>query len=304
VEGVRGSVIVPAWNAADVLADCLDSVAAQELPGRLETIVVDNASTDGTAELLRERAGTITVISNDENAGFSGANNQAARIARGRILFYLNSDTELLAPDTLARLADAVEAAGVGVAGPRLVNPDGSLQPSCAGHPSVGRALVVGSGVHRVLPDRLRARAAPHTWSHGRSMDTGWVKGAAMAVRADVFHEVGGFWPTMYAEEQDLAYKVAQRGLRVHFESSARVMHVGNQGNAQRWSDIERAARVANAELVFLRTHYARPRAAAIRAITGSAYALRAVMHRLLRHAPQARVYRSMARAYAAGPRD
>ena len=300
---VRGSVIIPTRDTREQLTDCLDSVQAQELPGGLETIVVDNASTDGTAELLEERADRVTVLTNPSNAGFGAANNQAARVARGQILFFLNSDTVLLEPDTLERLADAVDAPGVGVAGPMLVNVDGTLQPSCAAHPSVGRAVLLAAGLHRLLPDRLRARTSPHTWSHSRPADTGWLKGAALAVRADVFRAAGGFWETPYGEEQDLAYKIARRGLRVRFEPSARVMHVGNQTGAQLWSDSGRAALVANAELAFLRAHYSRPRAVAIRTVTGCAYALRALAHGLLRNQPKAAVYRALAKAYAGGTR-
>jgi GT2 family glycosyltransferase len=304
MKGLRGSVIIPTWNTRDLLADCLDSLETQELAGGLETIVVDNGSTDGTAELLRERAGRVTVVSNARNLGFGAANNQGAGAARGRVLFFLNSDTRLLAPDTLERLAQAVEKPDVGIAGPILLNPDGSLQPSCAAHPSVSRALLLGTGLHRLLPDRLRARASPDTWSHDRSGDTIWLKGAALAVPADVFHDVGGFWSTMYAEEEDLAYRIKSRGLRVYLETASRVVHVGNSTAAQRWSDAGRAARVANAELIFLRTHYSRSRGAAIRGITGSAYAARALVHGLLGHEAQARIYRTMAKAFATGSPD
>ena len=294
-------MIIATWNTRDLLADCLDSVARQVLPGGLETIVVDNASTDGTAELLRERAGEVRTIANERNAGFAEANNQGARAARGEILFFLNSDTRLVDPDTLARLADALDAPGVGLVGPMLLNPDGTLQPSCAAHPSVGRALLVGAGAHRLVPDRLRVRLSPDTWSHDRSSDVPWVKGAALAIRAGTFRAAGAFWDTMYGEEQDLARKVADLGLRVRFERGARVVHVGNQTASKRWDRAGRADRVARAELLFLRTHYARPRAAAIRAITGAAYAARAVVHRLLRHRDEAAIYRALARAYADG---
>lgn len=295
----RLSVIIATWNTRDVLADCLDSLLDQDVDGGFETIVVDNASTDGTAELLRSRANAVRVITNAENAGFSGANNQAAEVARGRILFFLNSDTRLLAPDTLERIAQAVEQPDVGIAGPQLVNPDGSLQPSCAPLPSVTRALIVGSGLHRLMPDRVRARVAPHTWSHSRAIDTDCVKGAALAIHAELFRELGGFWPPLYGEEADIAYKVKRRGLRVRYEPAARVMHLGNQSGSKRFSDAGRAGRVARAELLFLDSHYAGPRAAAVRAITGSAYAARALVHGLLRHRPQARVYRSLAQTYA-----
>jgi GT2 family glycosyltransferase len=296
---MRGSVIIVTWNACEVLERCLESLEAQRLPGGLETIVVDNASTDGTAEFLKGHSGRIRVIANAENLGFSGANNQAAREARGEILFFLNPDTELLGEDVLERLARTAGESRVGLAGPMLVNPDGSLQPSCAAHPSIRVALLVGSGLHRLLPDRLLARVAPQFWSHDRSIDTDWLMGAALAVRADVFHQLGGFWPRLYAEDEDLAYRAQERGLRVRFDRTARVMHIGNHSAGQRWSSAQRAERIAAAELEFLRTHYSRRRAAGIRTIVCAAYGARALTYRALRRDQQASVYRAMARVYA-----
>ncbi len=301
MERVRVSVIVPSWNAASVLGPCLESLARQEVAGGFETIVVDNGSTDETAAVLGRHADDVRVIANERNEGFSAANNQAARVARGAILFFLNSDTELLSEEVLERLARAVERPGIGIAGPLLLNPDGSLQPSCAAHPTVARALLVAAGIHRLLPDRLVARAAPEHWSHDRPIETDWVKGAAMAVRAELFRQLGGFWPTLYAEEQELAFRARQRGLRVRFESSARVMHVGNHSLGQRLTDEQRAAHVGHAELLFLRTHYRAPRALAIRAVVGTGYAGRAVAHAALGRRERAGVYRALARAYAAG---
>jgi hypothetical protein len=297
----RVSVIITTWNAADVLERCLETVAAQRVPGGFETIVVDNGSTDGTAQLLSGRAGDLRVISNRDNVGFSLGNNQAAGEAGGEVLLFLNSDTELLSADVVERLTRAVEDERVGLAGPMLVNPDGTLQPSCAAHPTVHRAVLVGAGAHRLLPDSVLERVAPEFWSHDRPTDTGWVMGAVVAVRADVFRRLGGFWPVMYSEEQELAFRAHEQGLRVHFEPAVRVMHVGNHSNAQRWSSPVRAARVASAEISFLRRHYSRPRGAAIRVITGAAYGARAIVHRVLGHAHQAAVYRAMWRVYASG---
>jgi GT2 family glycosyltransferase len=296
---LRVSVIIATWNAADVLGACLDSVLAQEVPGGFETIVVDNASTDDTASLLRRYDGSIRVIANDHNAKYAGANNMAAREARGEVLFFLNSDTELRARDVLERVAAAATADGVGLAGPRLVNPDGSLQPSCAPFPTVLGMLLVGVGLHRVLPDRVLARVTPQFWSHSEPCDTDWLMGAALAVRADVFRRLGGFWPTLYNEETDLAFRAHQRGLRVHFESSATVMHIGNHSHAKRLTDTQRARQMGEADLEFLRAHYGSARRAAIRAIGLLTYGSRAVAHAVLRRRGRAGVYRVMAAVYA-----
>jgi GT2 family glycosyltransferase len=300
---LRVSVIIATWNAAGVLGACLDSVLAQEVAGGFETIVVDNASTDGTAALLRDYEGRVRVITSDRNAAYAGGNNLAAREARGEVLFFLNSDTELLSRDVLERLARAATAEGVGLAGPRLVNPDGTLQPSCAAYPTVLRALVVGVGLHRILPDRMRARAAPYFWSHSESRDTDWLMGAALAVRADVFRELGGFWPTLYLEETDLAYRARRRGLRVRFESGASVMHIGAHSLSQRFNDAERAARSASAELGFLDAHYGRARRTAIRAVALLTYGSRALAHSLMGRRGRAAVYGAMTSVYAKRPR-
>jgi GT2 family glycosyltransferase len=302
MDGPRVSVIIVSWNAGDVLVRCLDSIGRQEVAGGFETIVVDNASTDRTAAPLHERGASVRVIRNQHNAGFSAASNAAASMARGRVLFFLNPDTALLGRDVMERLARAVDAEDVAIAGPKLVNPDGTLQPSCAAHPSVARALLLASGLHRLLPDPLCARLAPERWSHAHAADTGWVKGAAMAMRAEVFRELAGFWPAMYAGEEDLVYRAQQRGLRVRFENLPVVMHIGSYSAARRWSDPAREARVASADLTFLRSHYSRPRAAAIRAIMLCGYLVRAVAHRILGRTGAADVYGAMARVYASGP--
>jgi GT2 family glycosyltransferase len=292
-------VIVVSWNAAPVLGRCLESLARNHVDGGFETIVVDNASTDSTADVLRAHADDVRVITNDQNVGFAVGNNQGAAAARAPVLFFLNSDTELLGPDVLERLAEAVEEPTVAIAGPLLVNPDGNLQPSCVAHPNVPVALLIGSGLHRLLPDRLAMRVAPQFWSHDRPSDVGWVDGAAFAIGADLFHELGGWWSSIYGGEENLAYRAQRRGLRVRFELAAKVMHVGNFSLAQRQSESARAARVASAEMRFLRVHYGRWRANAIRVIVGSSYAARVLAHAALGRRERARVFLAMARVYA-----
>jgi GT2 family glycosyltransferase len=294
---MRHSVIVVTWNAAEVLDRCLATVARQEVDGGLETIVVDNASTDATAQVLARHSGRIRVIRNERNLGFSLGNNLGAEAARGEVLHFLNSDTELLAPDVLERLARGLEEPGVGLAGPRLENPDGTLQPSCTAQPTVANALVVESGLHRVLPNGILARVYPRLWAHDETRDVGWLVGAALSIRADLFREVGGFWPIQYAEEQDLARKVAERGMSVRFVHDARVMHVENFSNRQQWSSPERAARTAEAERAFLAEHYPPARALAIRSINATGHAGRALVLRLLGERERAAVYAAMARA-------
>jgi GT2 family glycosyltransferase len=182
-----------------------------------------------------------------------------------------------------------------------LVNPDGSLQRTCAAHPGILTALVVGTGMQRVLPDGVLRRVAPQFWSHGSSIDTDWVLGAAMAMRAELFRELGGFWDETYSEESELAWRVQQHGLRVRYERSTRLMHLGNHSLGKKWSVPGRAAVIARAEVAFLHAHYGRARRLAIRAITGAGFVGRTIAHALLGHRRETAVYRAMARVYVLG---
>jgi GT2 family glycosyltransferase len=293
---VRHSAIIVTWNAAEVLDRCLESLRRQEAAGGLETIVVDNASSDGTDAVLARHADHVRVIRLDRNFGFSLGNNRGAEAATGEILHFLNSDTELLAPDALERLAAAASKPGVGLVGPRLENPDGTLQPSCTAQPTVLRAVAVGLGLHRVLPNGVLARVYPRGWSHDETRDTGWLVGAALTLPAEVFRATGGFWPIQYAEEQDLAREIEKRGLAVRFVHDVPVMHVRNVSNRRRWSSPERAGRTAEAERAFLAKHYSRPRATAIRAVTAAGHLGRAAVLYLIGERERAAVYGAMAR--------
>lgn len=297
---MRASVVIAAWNADAVLASCLDSLAESAADGNLEVIVVDDGSTDSTAALLAERAGSVRAVRNERSVGYCAAINQGAGLATGRALLLCNSDVEF-GPEALDRLLSALDIPGIGLAIPRYHRPDGSLQPSCSRFPTIGGASLLAAGLHRLLPDRLRARLAPTHWSHGWSRDVDVAMGAVVAIDADLFRALDGYWPLMYGSESDLAFRAAKRGRRVRFVADAEVMHVGNHSNRQRWSDPERARRVASSELIFLETHYAEPRRTAIRVITGAGFALRWVALSLLRRSGRAAEYAAMVRAYVRG---
>jgi len=296
------SVVITTWNSATVLKRCLDSLETQTLDGPLETLVVDNASTDETLDLLRQRESHLRVIRSSRNLGYSAGMNEGARHATGDVLFLVNSDTEFLDATALQELADAIAQPHVGLVAPAYVNADGGMEPTCSGHPGIGKALILTTGAHRALPDRALARLAPSEWSHDRSLETECLMGAVLGIRADLFAALGGFWPIVYATDGDLAYRVGQRGLAVRYVHGARVCHIGSHSTNKRWSAGKRAAKVAESELVFLAAHYSRWRASAIRLITSAGYALRAiVMSPFERHRSRGREYAAMARVYARG---
>ncbi|MFG0318497.1 MAG: glycosyltransferase family 2 protein, partial [Planctomycetota bacterium JB042] len=132
------SIVVLSWNTEDLLRACLESLARIEPGLAIETIVVDNASSDGSAAMVRDRYPDVRLIVNDRNVGYAEGNNVGIRAARGRHLFLLNSDTEV-APDAPRRLVEHLDAhPACGAVGAKLLNPDGTVQRACMRFPGFG----------------------------------------------------------------------------------------------------------------------------------------------------------------------
>jgi N-acetylglucosaminyl-diphospho-decaprenol L-rhamnosyltransferase len=200
----RVSVIVVSWNAREHLIACLDRLAVQEPH---ELIVLDNGSTDGSLELLRER-GDLQLIQL-ENPGFGAANNVGAKHARGTYLLLLNSDCEL-DDGALATLADFLDSdPRAGIVGPMLRFPDGRLQRSMGRGPSLLTELLQKTMLHRIFS---YGSYSPRTYYADRTPD--WVTAACMLVRSEVFAAVGGFDEHffMLMEDLDLCKRVRDAG--------------------------------------------------------------------------------------------
>lgn len=202
---------------------CVESVLARIPAGSIEIIVVDNASTDGSKEELRSRfpGGEIRMIQNRTNRGFGTACNQGAATARADFLLFLNSDCEFV-EDALTRpISILSERPEVGVLFCRLLNGDGSLQPSVnAGYPRVGGALLEAIGwsafKHALFRTRRLKRilAAPVLVRHAAAGRVAWGGGNYMLMRKSVFSAVGGFDEAffMYYEDADLCRRVNEKG--------------------------------------------------------------------------------------------
>jgi N-acetylglucosaminyl-diphospho-decaprenol L-rhamnosyltransferase len=219
-------VAVVSYNTRDLLAACLQSLMTD---GDHEVTVVDNGSTDGTLELVRERFPMVRLEVDGTNRGYGAAANRAVALSRCSAVLVLNSDT-VVQPGSLELLAGYLSAhPAVGMVGPRLVNQDGSLQPSCFPFPGTVDALVSETGLHRLLRrgPGLR-RLSLRTWSHDRARRVPWVSGAALAIRKSAFETVGGFDEQifMYGEEVDLARRLAAAGYETHFTPVATIMHI------------------------------------------------------------------------------
>jgi N-acetylglucosaminyl-diphospho-decaprenol L-rhamnosyltransferase len=220
------SVIVAAHNADTYLERCLEALVER---GH-ELIVVDNASTDGTAALARASSPETRVLALDENKGYGAALNAGLAIASRPYVLLLNADAWPREGAIEALVDFARSDPGIGVVGPRLLNVDGTLQPSVRGFPTPWR-LATEYFFLRWLAPRSRLMNAFYGagFDHRSPRDAEFLVGAVLLVPQPVIEEIGAFDTDffMFNEEVDLCYRVRQRGLRVTFFPGAEFVHLG-----------------------------------------------------------------------------
>ncbi|MCC6155048.1 MAG: glycosyltransferase family 2 protein [Candidatus Hydrogenedentes bacterium] len=222
-------VIVVSYNTRDLLRACLQSVAraATEIEG-LRAFVVDNASSDGSPDLVRDEFPSIQLIGLDTNIGFGPANNRGMRAGNGEYLLFLNSDAEL-APGALQALQSFLEAnPNAVIAGPRLEYPDGRFQLSCRRFPTFLRSLWNTAGLQRRFAGQF---ASLQSWlaesDHVEGAKVDMVSGACFLARRDYMESIGGFDERifLYEEEMDVMLPASRMGKDVLYCAEARVIH-------------------------------------------------------------------------------
>ena len=228
------SVIVVSWNTRTYLARCLASIPQAAGPVVFEVIVVDNGSSDGTQTLVATQFPDVRLIQNEENVGFGRANNIGVKASRGQFLLVLNADCEL-APGALTTMIEVLDRepslAGVFC---RLLNTDGSLQPSV--HRSLPSPWSLIGDVFFLTSIRhlLYRRPALHRWllhwtvkAHRHPHDVAWGGGACMVFRRGAFEAVGGFDEGffMYCEDMDICKRICALGFRLRYLPGPSVIH-------------------------------------------------------------------------------
>ncbi len=227
------SIVVVTWNVRPLIERCLSEALASHLPGPVEIIVIDNASRDGTADLVAERFPSVRLIRNSENAGFAGANNQAFPLAHGRYVLLLNPDAFPTGPDTLGRLVrfleDRPEFAAVGC---QLIFPDGRYQVGDAGfRPTLATVAAHALGLTQLFPRLHGCFLVRPPRSDGPDtvvLDVDWICGACMLVRRDVIAAVGGMDSLyfMYGDDIEWGCRMRDHGWRVAYLPGERVIHL------------------------------------------------------------------------------
>ena len=230
------SVVIVSFNTRDMLRECLRSVYRATGSLRVQVIIVDNASIDGSPAMVADEFPDALVLRSEVNLGFGRANNLGFQSVRGRYAVLLNSDA-FLTPGSLELSVAHIEAnPQVVIGGGRLVGSDGSLQPSARMFPTVLNDLIVLSGLAARFPHSRFFGRFDRTWAdEEEAAEVDWVPGAYSIIRREVLAEVGYFDPRffLYYEEVDLCRRVKQRGYKVWYWPDVRIVHIGGESSRQ-----------------------------------------------------------------------
>jgi GT2 family glycosyltransferase len=271
---------VVSWNTRGLLEECLASLEPDLRDGLADVWVVDNASSDGSAELVQERFPAVSLIASDTNLGFGAAVNLVAGQTSASWLAPANADVRL-EPGALAHLVQAGERhPEAAVIAPRLILPDGTTQHSVYPFPTIPFTLANAFGAINV------SRRLAHRWTIDRGFDRDrsgevpWAVGAFLVVRRSAWVQVGGFdeaqW--MYAEDLDLGWRLRRAGWTARYEPEAHVQHAQSAATDQAWGAEIHDRWVASSYAWLLRRRgIAVTRAVALLNISG--FGLRAAIH-------------------------
>jgi len=229
--GVDISVIVVSYNTAHLLHEAIDALRNSASGFSIEIIFVDNASSDGSAKLIREEFADCRLIENMVNVGFGRANNQALAFANGRYILLLNTDA-FVSTDTLKKTMTHMESnARCGILGVKLVGRNGEMQPSARYFPTPWNLFLKRTGLHRLSMFNDVRLVDDLEWDHLSVRACDWVPGCYYLVRKEVISQVGLFDPRyfLYYEEVDHCFAAKKAGWEVIFFPDTTVIHIGGE---------------------------------------------------------------------------
>jgi len=260
MNGTDLTVIVVNYNTEHLLGPMFDALDAAADGLAVQTIVIDNASRDGSVAWLRRHRPEAALIANERNVGFGRANNQAIPHLRGDFVLLLNTDA-FVAPDTLAKTLAWMRAhPDCGVLGVRLLGRDGAQQPSCRFFPTPLNTFLMRTGLARFFP-WVPGIDDPR-WDPAVSRDCDWVPGCYYLMPRAVVDEVGLFDPRyfLYCEEVDHCKRVRQAGWTVRYFADTTVVHIGGESAKTAGEITESGRQISDlqieSELLFFRKHH------------------------------------------------
>ena len=254
------SVIIVSYNVKRYVTHCIETVLCSDYIGEKEIIVVDNNSFDETSQYLRESFPEIKLIENHKNVGFGKAVNHAAETATGEYLLILNPDT-ILQENTISTFVNYLKThSEVGLIGPKIINPDGTLQLTCKrSFPTFSVALPKLLGFSKIFPQTKWAGKYNLTYldpNKIHSVDA--VSGSCIFIRKTLFHEIDGFDEQffLFGEDLDLCFRMKQKGHEIHYVPSTQILHY--KGESVKFAPYDSRSAFYNAMILFYKKHFSK----------------------------------------------
>ena len=223
------SVVLVSYNTIEMTITALNHLYASSHNLEMDVIVIDNASKDHSAEVLRREYPQIKLIENKKNVGFGRANNQALPFIKSRYVLLLNTDA-FVEPDSIAKTVQYMDAnPKCGILGVKLLGRDGELQPSCRFFPTPWNIFLNRTGLNRIF--KRTKMVDDMSWDHATIRDCDWVPGCYYLVRKEVIEQVGLFDPRyfLYSEEMDHCFAAKKAGWVVTYFPYTSVVHIGGE---------------------------------------------------------------------------
>lgn len=293
------TVVIPNWNTPDLTIRCVEALVAEGVPAD-RIVLVENGSTDDSYERLQSTLPNCHLIRFETNAGYGRAMNAGAKKLAGSAYLLMNNDAFVHTPGSVSLLLAGLDAdPSVGLAFPRYLNVDLSLQPSVMPTHSPVTALVRASGLSRFVPNRWAPKLSTH-WDHARARDIDGANGAVMLFRGSTWNQLGGFDERIYiyAEEIDICWRTRKSGWKIWFNPEAQFVHIGNGSAGKQWSDAKREELIAASESTVIRWHLPRASAATTIGLISTGVAMRWLAYSLVRQKDAATAYRASLRGY------
>ncbi|KEQ27933.1 glycosyltransferase family 2 protein [Paenibacillus tyrfis] len=223
------SIIILNYNTRELTLNCLKSIYFSETTYTYEVILIDNNSRDNSVEAIQEAFPSVHLICNDVNVGYSKANNQGMRVARGRYVLLLNSDT-VIQPDTLHTMIQFMDQhENIGAAGCKVVLPDGTLDKACRrGFPTPSASFYYAFGLSKIFPDNPKFNQYQLTHlDQDKDYPVDCLVGAFMMVRKEAIDQVGMLDEQffMYGEDIDWCYRIKQGGWNIYYYPYTQIIH-------------------------------------------------------------------------------
>ena len=253
------SIIIVNYNVKEFLQNLIHSIEKATKNLSSEIIVIDNASTDGSIELLKSKFPSIKLIENKTNLGFGKANNIGIQVSKGKYIVMINPDA-IVSEDTFIKMINFFEEnSEAGLATPKILNPDGSLQLGCRrSFPGPWTSFCRVTGLSGLFPkSKIFARYNLTYLPENQTFEVDAISGSFMIMKREVYEKVGGFDEQffMYGEDLDLCYRIQKAGYKVFYVHTAQAIHY--KGESTKRSDIDEVRIFYDAMRVFVKKHLA-----------------------------------------------